>query len=318
MKQIKRTAFIVGALALGAFGNIVMAAEDYKKQAGVSGNITSVGSDTLANLMTLWSQEFKRLYPHVKIQIQASGSSTAPPALTEGTANIGPMSRELKSSEINYFSREHGYAPVALQVAVDAIALFVERRNPIEGLTLAQVDAIFSVTRYCGAPEPISTWSQLGFQLPQTDSYIKLFGRNSVSGTYGLFKREALCEGDFRATVNEQPGSASVVQSVAYSRGAIGYAAFGHKTAGVRALSIADSEGNFVPVTVDTVASGQYPFSRSLYLVINKSPDSSLPLLEREFLRFVLSRQGQDLVRRDGYIAIPQHTLKRQLELIMQ
>ena len=287
-------------------------APEYERKPGVAGKITSVGSDTLANLMTLWSQEFKHLYPDVKFQIQASGSSTAPPALTEGTATIGPMSRELKPSEIQAFIRAHGYPPTVIQVALDAIAIFVERRNPLPGLTLSEVDAIFSATRFCGGKESISHWSQLGVDNYGQGAPIRLFSRNSVSGTYGLFKIMALCDGDFTKTVNEQPGSASVVLSVASSKGGMGYAAYGYKTAGVRALPLGENAAEFIPLNVETVREQQYPFTRFLYLVINKSPDEPLPTLVREFLTFVLSDTGQKLVARDGYFPIKETLLLRQ------
>ena len=289
---------------------------DYERQPGVAGKVTSVGSDTLANLMTFWSQEFKQLYPQVKFQIQASGSSTAPPALIEGTATIGPMSRELKPSEIRDFVNAHGYPPLVLRVAMDAIAIFVERRNPLPGMTLQEVDATFSATRYCGAPEPINRWRQLGVTQPDYQLPIRLFGRNSVSGTYGLFKIMALCEGDFKNTVNEQPGSASVVLSVASSEGGMGYAAYGYKTAGVRALPLGENRETLIPLTKETVRSERYPFSRFLYLVVNKKPGQPLPTLEREFLRYVLSKQGQQQVERDGYFPIREDVLLRQRRLI--
>ncbi len=288
----------------------------YERQPGVAGKITSTGSDTLANLMTFWSQEFRVLYPQVKFQIQAEGSSTAPPALTEGTATIGPMSRELKPSEIQAFVRAHGYPPVVLKVALDAIAIFVDRRNPLQGLTMEQIDAIFSSTLYCGAAQSISHWNQLGVNLPDGNLPVRLFGRNSVSGTYGLFKVMAMCDGDFKRTINEQPGSASVVLSVASSKGAMGYAAFGYKTAGVRALPIGHTSDTLIPLTIDTVREERYPFSRFLYIVVNKAPGEPLPVLEREFLRFILSREGQKLVQRDGYFSIRDDMVRRQRRMI--
>ena len=304
---------IVVLILLYCWSALVAAdAPEYERKPGVAGKITSVGSDTLANLMTLWSQEFKHLYPDVKFQIQASGSSTAPPALTEGTATIGPMSRELKPSEIQAFIRAHGYPPTVIPVALDAIAIFVERRNPLPGLTLSEVDAIFSATRFCGGEEAISHWSQLGVDNYGQGAPIRLFSRNSVSGTYGLFKIMALCDGDFTKTVNEQPGSASVVLSVASSKGGMGYAAYGYKTAGVRALPLGENAAEFIPLNVETVREQQYPFTRFLYLVINKSPDEPLPTLVREFLTFVLSDTGQKLVARDGYFPIKETLLLRQ------
>ncbi|WP_420936033.1 PstS family phosphate ABC transporter substrate-binding protein [Alteromonas sp. A081] len=289
---------------------------NYERVPGVAGKLSSVGSDTLANLMTFWSQEFKTLYPQVGFQIQASGSSTAPPALIEGTATVGPMSRALKPSEIRDFINVHGYPPTVLKVAMDAIAIFVDRRNPLQGMTLENVDAIFSQTLYCGAEEQISRWSQLGVDDTGYRSPIRLYGRNSVSGTYGLFKVTALCDGDFKNTVNEQPGSASVVLSVASGTGAIGYAAYGYKTAGVRALALGESLDSLIPLSIDTVRDESYPFARFLYLVVNKKPGEPLPTLEREFIRYILSRQGQNQVIRDGYFPIREDVLLRQRRLL--
>lgn len=288
----------------------------YSRMPGVAGKISSVGSDTLANLMTFWSQEFKTLYPQVGFQIQASGSSTAPPALIEGTATIGPMSRELKPSEIRDFTRVHGYPPTVLKVAMDAIAIFVDRRNPISGMTLQQVDAVFSQTQYCGSDTRIEQWSQLGVDKVGYRSPIRTYGRNSVSGTYGLFKIMALCDGDFKNTVNEQPGSASVVLSVASGTGAIGYAAYGYKTAGVRAVPLGETLDSLIPLSIETVRNESYPFARFLYLVINKKPGEPLPTLEREFLRFILSKEGQAQVIRDGYFPIREDVLLRQRRLL--
>lgn len=285
----------------------------YTKAPGVAGQISSVGSDTLANLLAFWSQEYQQLYPHVQFQIQASGSSTAPPAITEGTANIGPMSRELKPAELQYFVSKHGYKPLMIKVAIDAIALFVAKDNPLQALTLQQVDAIFSVTRYCQAPLAIDSWQQLAVDLRQSDHAIKLYGRNSVSGTYGHFKRMALCSGDFRATVKELPGSASVVQAVASIPGSMGYGAFGHLNANVKALAIGTSQQSLVSVNDQTIASGQYPLTRYLYFLVNKAPNQPLPKQVFEFIRFVLSAQGQELVRKDGYVAVPDKMVERQL-----
>ncbi|AWL11108.1 Phosphate-binding protein PstS [Saliniradius amylolyticus] len=295
---------------------VASAKEPYKAKPGVAGNITSVGSDTLGNLMTFWADRFKGHYPHVTFQIQASGSSTAPSALTEGTANVGPMSRELKESELNYFASTHGYEPTVLVVAIDAIALFADLHNPIEGLSLPQIDAIFSITRYCGGEQPLRFWHQLGLEGQWANKRIQLFGRNSVSGTYGLFKQKALCNGDFLPTVNEQPGSASVVQSVAYSDGALGYAGFGYKIAGVKTLPVSPGDGPYVKPSMVNIASGDYPLSRFLYLVVNKPPGQALPLLEQEFIRFILSEEGQKLVERDGFIPIPERLIRRQLNKI--
>jgi phosphate transport system substrate-binding protein len=278
----------------------------YERASGVSGNFSSVGSDTLANLMTLWAEEFKRAYPNVNIQIQAAGSSTAPPALTEGTSNMGPMSREMKDNEIEAFENKYGYKPTAVPVAIDSLAVFVHRDNPIKGLTMAEVDAVFSVTLKCGNPESIDVWGQFGMEGDWERRDLQLFGRNSVSGTYGYFKETALCTGDFKNSVNEQPGSASVVQSVSTSINGIGYSGLGYTTSSVRSLPIAKEAGSeYYEATPENAITGNYPLARFLFVYVNKEPNKPLAPLEREFIKLVLSRSGQEVVLKDGYIPLP-------------
>jgi len=300
----------LGAQAAGLDANL----PDYKKASGVSGNLSSVGSDTLANLMTLWAEEFKREYPNVNIQIQAAGSSTAPPALTEGTSNLGPMSRAMKGNEIEAFEKKYGYKPTVIRVAIDALAVYVHKDNPIKGMTLPQVDAVFSSTRKCGYKEDITRWGQLGLTGAWASRDMQLFGRNSVSGTYGYFKEHALCKGDFKTSVNEQPGSASVVQSVSASINGIGYSGIGYKTSAVKAVPLANKEGEpFVQATEENALKGEYPLSRFLYVYVNKKPNQPLPPLEREFVKMMLSKTGQQVVVKDGFIPLPAKIVKDEL-----
>ena len=277
----------------------------YTKVGGVSGNISSVGSDTLANLMTLWAEEFKKQYPNVAVQIQAAGSSTAPPALTEGTSNLGPMSRKMKDKEIEAFEKKFGYKPTAIPVAIDALAVFVNKDNPIKGMSLEQVDAVFSSTRTCGGAKDVKRWGDLGLTGPWATREVQMYGRNSVSGTYGYFKKVALCKGDFKSNVNEQPGSASVVQSVATSLNGIGYSGIGYKTSSVRALPLSKKGDKYVEASPDNALNGSYPLSRALIVYVNKAPGKDLSPLEREFIKMVLSKQGQEVVVKDGYIPMP-------------
>ncbi len=289
----------------------------YEKTSGVSGNLSSVGSDTLANLMTLWAETFKKTYPNVNVQIQAAGSSTAPPALTENTSNLGPMSRLMKDKEVEAFEKKFGYKPTPVAVAIDALAVFVHKDNPIEGLTLPQVDAIFSSTRTCGYPNSIDNWGQLGLKDSWSSREIQLYGRNSVSGTYGYFKDKALCKGDYRNSVNEQPGSASVVQSVSASINGIGYSGIGYTTSSVRAVPLSKEAGKeFVTASPDNAISGKYPLSRFLYIYVNKAPGQPLPPLTAEFFKMVLSREGQEVVVKDGYIPLPAKVAERELTKI--
>ena len=286
----------------------------YNKVSGVSGNLSSVGSDTLANLMTLWAEEFKRNYPNVNIQIQAAGSSTAPPALIEGTSNIGPMSRMMKDKELAAFETKYGYKPTAVPVAIDALAVFVNKDNPVEGLKIADVDAIFSATRKCGGEADIVNWGQVGVAGALGQRDMQIYGRNSVSGTYGYFKSKALCKGDFKNSVNEQPGSASVVQSVATSLNGIGYSGIGYKTSSVRAVPLSKKGGDFIEATPDNAINGTYPLARFLYVYVNKAPNKDLSPLEREFVKLVMSKIGQEVVVKDGYIPLPLKVVMKTLK----
>ncbi len=324
MRRLKRWALVLGAAlaspmvpAEEAGGGVDTGLPDYVKASGVSGNLSSVGSDTLANLMTLWAEDFKKLYPNVNVQIQAAGSSTAPPALTEGTANLGPMSRQMKSEEIAAFEGKYGYKPTAIPVAVDALAIFVHKDNPIKGMTIPEVDAVFSATRLCGHDRDVTTWGDLGATGELASQNIQLFGRNSVSGTYGYFKEFALCKGDFKNTVNEQPGSASVVQGITKSLNGIGYSGEGYRTSGVRMLPLAKKEGGTpIEPTKENALSGKYPLSRFLYIYVNKQPNQALGPLEAEFMKMVLSKVGQATVVKDGYIPLPAKVANKYMKLL--
>jgi len=318
MKLKRLMAALTFAAAGVATANAVAAVDPaiptYVKTTGVSGNLSSVGSDTLANLMTLWAEAYKKEYPNVNIQIQAAGSSTAPPALTEGTANLGPMSRKMKDVELQAFEQKYGYKPTAIPVAVDALAVFVHKDNPIKGLTMAQVDAIFSSTRLCGAKADVKTWGDLGVTGDLANKPVQLFGRNSVSGTYGYFKEEALCKGDFKPNVNEQPGSASVVQAISSALNGIGYSGIGYKTASVKTVALAKTEGGaFVEDNEANALNGTYPLSRFLYVYVNKAPNKPLAPLEAEFVKLVLSQAGQQVVVKDGYIPLPAKVAEKAL-----
>ena len=286
----------------------------YKAVSGVSGNLSSIGSDTPNNLMTLWAERFNTFYPNAKIQIEGKGSSTAPPALIAGTAQLGPMSRPMKGTEIDQFEKKYGYKPLPVRTSVDALAVFVNKDNPVKCLTIAQVDAIFSKSRRHGGKEDITTWGQLGLTGEWARRPISLYGRNSASGTYGFFKEHTLKNGDYKDAVKEQPGSAAVVQGVTVDRGAIGYSGIGYATAGVRAVPLAEKAGGkCVEATADNAYSGDYPLARFLYVYVNRAPGKTLDPLTREFVKLVMSKEGQEVVVKDGYFPVPASVAKEEL-----
>ena len=291
---------------------------DYTRSPGeVAGSIKCVGSDTMNNLVALWAEGFKKIYPSVREGIEGKGSASAPPALTEGTATFGPMSRDWKPSEIDAFKAKHGYAPTVVPVAIDMLAVFVHRDNPLKSLSLQEVDAIFSKNRTGGAKGDIRTWGDLGLEGEWKDKPISLYGRNATSGTYGYFKEFALFKGDFKTTVKEQPGSSAVVQAVGSDRFGIGYSGIGYATADVRAVALAPSTGAAAVAPVAAAAySGDYPLARFLYLSVNQKPGAELDPLRREFLRYVLSAQGQADVKKDGYLPLTAAVAAQSLESV--
>jgi len=305
---------IVSAEAVGVDPNL----PSYSRTSdAITGNIKSVGSDTMNNLMTLWAEGFKTLYPNVNVEIEGKGSSTAPPALIAGTSTFGPMSRAMKSAEVDEFEKTFGYKPTQLPTSIDMLAVYVHKDNPIRGLTMQQIDAIFSKTRKGGMSEDITTWGQLGLEGEWANRPITLYGRNSASGTYGFFKEHALFKGDYKDSVKEQPGSSAVVQAVASDIGGIGYSGIGYKTADVRAVPLAEEAGaDMIPATPEFAYSGKYPMARFLYLSVNYKPGSQLDPLRREFIKYVFTTEGQQVVVKDGYFPVSAKIADRALALV--
>jgi phosphate transport system substrate-binding protein len=284
----------------------------YQKTSGVSGNINSVGSDTMNNMMALWAETFRKMYPNVKIQIEGKGSSTAPPALIAGTSQFGPMSRAMRSTEVDQFEAKYGYKPTQIRTSFDALAIYVNKDNPIDKLTLAQVDAVFSKTRRRGG-KGAANWGDLGLTGDWAGRPISIYGRNSASGTYGFFKEHTLKNGDFKDTVKEQPGSASVVQGVTEDRFGIGYSGIGYRTSGVKVVALAEKDA-FSSGSYEDVKSGKYPLSRFLYIYVNKAPGKPLDPLVKEYCKLIFSKEGQEVVLKDGYLPLPAAIIQEELK----
>ncbi len=308
-------AAVLGAGAAQAQMTVDPNLPTYEPASGVSGSLSSVGSDTLNNLMTLWAEGFRSFYPNVSIEIQGAGSGTAPPALIEGQAQFGPMSRPMRGTEIEEFEARFGYAPTPIRGAIDALGVFVHRDNPIECLSLAQVDAIFSSTRNGGLDAPINTWGDVGLEGEWANMPIALYGRNSASGTYGYFREVGLFGGDYRSEVREQPGSSTVIQGVASEVGGIGYSGVGYGTADVRTVPLrATDDGECFDAVGEHAASGEYPIARFLYIYVNKNPNEPLEPLRAEFIRYVYSQQGQEGVLRAGFFPVNQFLADQDLD----
>ncbi len=310
------------AVALAALGasfayaqqmTVEAAMPSYQKASGVSGNVNSIGSDTMNNMMTLWSETFIKMYPNVKVQVEGKGSSTAPAALIAGTAQFGPMSRAMRATEIDQFEAKYGYKPTQIRTSYDALAVYVNKDNPLTQLSLAQVDAVFSKTRRRGG-KPVTKWGDLGLSGDWAARPISIYGRNSASGTYGFFKEHTLSNGDYKDQVKEQPGSASVVQGVTEDRFGIGYSGIGYRTSGVKVVALADKEGAaYSDGNYADVKSGKYPLNRFLFIYINKAPGKPLDPLVKEFMKLILSKEGQEVVIKDGYLPLPADIVKQEL-----
>ena len=316
---MKRFAMMAALVALGAPALAQQIQVDsgltpYQKTSGVSGNINSVGSDTMNNMMTLWAEAFLKMYPNVKVQVEGKGSSTAPPALIAGTSQFGPMSRAMRATEVDQFEAKYGFKPTQLRTSYDALAVYVNKDNPLEKLTLPQVDAAFSKTRRRGYKQNVTTWGQLGLTGDWANRPISLYGRNSASGTYGFFKEHSLNNGDYKDSVKEQPGSASVVQGVTEDRFGMGYSGIGYKTSGVKVVALATKDGDpFSAGSYEDVKSGKYPLNRFLYIYINRAPGKPLDPLVKEFSKFIFSKEGQEVVLKDGYLPLPAEIATQEL-----
>jgi phosphate transport system substrate-binding protein len=306
MRTMKKTvgpiaALLVAGVLVADAVKVDPAIPSYARTSGVSGSLASIGSDTLNNLMTYWAEGYKKAYPNVNISIEGKGSSTAPPALIEGTSQLGPMSREMTSSEVDKFEAKYKHPPTRVRVALDGIAIYVNKDNPIQNLTFKQIDGIFSSTRRRGGMD-VKTWGDLGLTGAWAGKPISIYGRNSASGTYGYFKEHALAKGDYKSTVKEQPGSSSVVQGVAEDKYAIGYSGIGYQTSGVKSVALSEKEGGpFFGESYENVLGQKYPLSRYLQVYVNRTPGQPLSPVVKEFLRFVLSKEGQQIVVKDGF-----------------
>ena len=286
---------------------------EYAPVPGVGGDLSSVGSDTLNNLMVYWGEAFGRHYPNVRFGVEGKGSGTAPPALAQGVSQLAPMSRPMTAAERESIEKARGAPPLEIAVAVDCVAVYVHKDNPIRGLTLPQADALFSATRLRGEPEA-STWGALGLEGAWGARPVSLYGRNAASGTYAFFKEAVLLKGDYKDTVKEQPGSAAAVDGVAGDLGGVGYSGIGYRTSGVRALPLAEKAGApFVEPTFENALDGSYPLGRSLLVYVARVPGQPLEPAVREFLAFVLSAEGQAIVVKDGYGALPAEVALEQL-----
>jgi phosphate transport system substrate-binding protein len=278
----------------------------YTAERPVSGELKSVGSDSMEPLMILWGEDFKKFHPRVNTLFLCKGSATAPKALLEGSAIMGQMSREMNDQELAAFQAKYGYAPTRIPVAVDALVVYVNASNPIRQLRMEEIDAIFSTTRRGGGKSDILRWGDLGLGGDWKQRDIQAYGRDENSGTRAFFKEHALKKGDFKPSVKAYMDQFAVVEAPSVDGGGISYGPLQYANQMVKGVPVASfNSDRFIEPTLENIQKGTYPLTRFLYIYVNKTPGKPLDPTVKEFMRFVLSREGQAGVSSFGAIAIP-------------
>jgi phosphate transport system substrate-binding protein len=285
----------------------------YQLVSGLTGTLSVAGSETMKPLTESWAKDLMQLYPGLTIKVESRGSETGLDALLEGKAQIAAMSRRMTQQEIVEFKREFGYEPTEVPVAVDALAVFVHKDNPIEGLSLTQLDAMFSKERRRGLEYPINTWgAALVLEEGWAEAPVHLYGRNGNSGTATFFRDLVLNGAALKNTMTVGAGSASVVVDLVKDRLGIGFSGIGYQISGIRPVPIASVQGGrYVLPSFQSAMDGSYPLRRNLYLYVNKPSKVSAPPVLTEFVKFALSQQGQQIVLSNGYYPLPATDLTR-------
>ena len=292
----------------------------YTSHSQLSGHFTSVGTDTMKDLMTSWIAGFTTLHPQVSIELQANGSLTAAPALIEGTAQLAPLSREMVPSEIARFKARYGYEPTAIRVALGsydtsghtvALALFVNADNPINQLDFTQLDAMYCTSHLQGAKQDITRWGQMGLTGDWADKPIHLIGVKVPDGISNFIRLRVCKDGTFRSGIHEENTGGTInvldriVTIVASDPDAIGYAGFANLKPGSKQIAISENSGGpFLHGTRSEVSSAQYPLTRYVYIYVNQAPGKPLDPALRDFFLYILSLDGQSAVEREG-ISMP-------------
>ncbi|REJ68916.1 MAG: hypothetical protein DWQ28_04975 [Proteobacteria bacterium] len=255
-----------------------------------------VGSDTLSGLMTAWTQAFFAQNSGISVEVQAVGSAAAPPALQQGTANIGTMSRAMNSDELSAFMAETGRKPTEIVLAEDAVVFIAHPSNPVEYLTENTIARIFGMPGTCGTSGRIMSWEKVSASHPWGRERIQVLGRTATSGTYQYFRKTALCGGDPGIFINEIPGGAGVTNTVSRLPSSLAYSAMTHANGNIKVLNVMDGKGEIV-----SPDSSGYPFKRRLYMYLATSLDSARGTAECAFLEFIASAEGLELLRNSGF-----------------
>jgi len=270
---------------------------------GLKGKIISIGASTATNLVAHLAVDFRRMYPDVTLQVSASALSLGPTALLKDQADLVPMSRPLTPEEVQSFTRKYGYPPTEIKAAIDGLAIYVQKKNPVPGLTLTQLDGIFSQAQRRGGTS-IETWGQVGLTGEWAGLQIALYGYGPEDGAHQIFRHQVLHDEPFRLALRVEGGGSSIVQGVAADPGAVGFASIFFDCKGVRGVPLAGADGRFYAPTKENIRSLNYPLVRAHYIYVNKPPRQPFGGAAGEFLRFLLSREGQQIVEAGGNISL--------------
>lgn len=286
----------------------------YRPARPVSGSLTLVGSDSMDPLLLLWIAEFRKLHPEARLDAVSKGSLTAPPALAEGRTVLGPMSRPMKEAEVELVAKALGYRPLQVVVAYDALAIWVHRDNPLRRLRMEQLDAIFSSTRNLGWERPIRTWGALGLRGAWRRRTVVPYGRDELSGTRSFFDEHALAKGKVAPTFRVAGDQWAVVEAPGRDARGISYGPINYAEPLVHQVALIPRGGHEAQLpTPAAVAEGRYPLTRTLSIYAATDADHPLPEVAREFLRFILSREGQALVSGYGSVSVAPELAEAQL-----
>ncbi len=277
----------------------------YIPQQPASGTLSISGSTIVKPLVQAWVNELMRRHPRLKITVSTDASEAGLAALLAHRTGMAAMSRRLTASEIAEFVREYGYEPTEVPVAGDAMAIFVNKDNPVTGLSLDELDAMFCRERRRGLAYAIDSWGLVGVMDEWFEAPVQLYGRNGKS-SLGYFFREEVCkDGTFHPQLVDADGSASVVLDVGRDQYGIGFSAISYGTSMVKPVPIAFVKGGrYVEPSIEAVMDGSYPLRRNLYLYVAKPPKTAPSQESAELVRYVLSRQGQQLARDLGYLPL--------------
>lgn len=293
----------------------------------LQGQLISTGSVTMAELMYAFAQTLSERHPGISMQVHAAGSATAPPALIEGTANIGAMSRPMRADELQRFRQRHGHDLTMRMVAHDAIVMIVNLRNPLPDISLTQIAQLFSASMACPqmlAQPLLQTWSDILPPQTPTGAFgrrsIQRYSRNSASGTYSWFRENALCGAAMAPAVHRMLSHAAIVNAVQQSDNGIGYIGYAHSGFGTRTLPIRTGSEASQRILADAanITDGSYPLSRQLYLYLNLPPDDAMSSAVVALLRLIYSPTGEQIIARAGLLPLSAAQQRQQLQGIIE